>query len=1060
MKNIFLFDISSYARGLFIYIMLLSLLIIGLFTGNQFHLSAGNGVYLNSPYTIGFMLGMLSLVIIFLATIFSSQLLFKEWDTRFDLIIFSTSITKRDFASGRFLSFFTLTFTSFLLVAAGFAIGQHIRSGQEIRSGINMIHYLYPVFVFGVFNSLLTCSMLYFIAWASRKKILVAVGGLLLYVLYMVLLLFTNSPFMAGSLPQSIEAQRISALADPFGISAYFLSSRDFTVQQRNTVMVPLSGYFLLNRLMMLGLSALFILSGYKFLPFSEKKQGSAGRKQVKTIEKEIYQDNSLHICLTPRFNFPAKWRSVRSFVNTDLTYIFKSTALAATSILLLFYVGMEVYAEIEKGIRLPEKYASSGLIATGISENFHFLGLLLSVYFVNDIFWRSKGAGFSMLENTTFYATSKLIGHWLSAGILLLYFTVLLISQGFLFQFFYDYPDIDANAYWGVIVFNTFPLLLFTGLLLLINDWSRNRYIALAFSILAALVATGPVSKKLISLPLFRIFSGYSGPYSDFNGYGIYLSSFVQKWIFGACIIGILWLMHHTIKHRSLKLTWIICTAVLVISGLFLGKAFLQGYAPKSEAAQLYAAAQYEHTYRKYQQIPQPTVTDIKTKIDLYPDQNAYSVEGTYLIKNLAGEAINKILVSFNEDFRILQAGYSSTQEIIKIDSPIAELFLKHPLRPNDSAKIHFKMSYRWLALNGHQPFNAIIENGSFMRISRYYPQLGYQPQHEIEDSAQRKTYALGAATQIKKLDDPRYPANDFIYLDMLISTTQDQTAVGTGELVNHWKENNRNYFHYKTNTAIPFRFALSSATYNLKSTVHNGIKINVLFNARHPENVEHLINNTKLALDYCRNNFGPYPFKSVTFAEISSFTKGFAATAYPAAIFMTENMVFHANIKADKQQDVINELAGHELSHLWWGTNQISPDDREGAPMLTETLAMYTEMMLYKKMHGREQMLERVKMHQQIYDEQKGFTTPQPLYKVTDENTHITYSKGAVAMVQLSELIGEEKVNNALRNFLQSHKYPNLKPVTTDLINEFLEVSDPGHHAAIKELFMGISK
>jgi len=1058
MKNIFLFDIRSYASGIFIYIALLSLLIIGLFTGNQFNLSAGNGVYLNSPYTIGFMLGMLSLLIIFLATIFSSQLLFKEWDTRFDLIIFSTSIAKRDFAAGRFLSVFILTVTGFLLMVTGFAMGQHMRSGQEIRSGINIVHYLYPVLIFGVFNSLLTCSILYFIAWSTRKKLLVAVGGLLLYVLYMVLLLFTNAPFMAGSLPQSIEAQRISALADPFGISAYFLNSRDFTVQQRNTIMVPLSGYFLLNRLMVLGLSALFILSGYRFFPFSEKKQRSAERKAVNPIEKEIYQDGSLYVYANTRFNFLTKWKSIRSFVRTDLTYIFKSIALAVTSILLLFYVGMEMYAEIEKGIRLPEKYASSGLMATTISENFHFFGLLLSAYFINDISWRSKGAGFSMLENTTFYATSKLIGHWLSAGILLLYFTVLLILQGLVFQCFYNYPIIDANAYRGAIVFNTFPLLLFSGFLLLINDWSKTRYIALAFSLLAALLASGPVSKKLLPLPLLRIFSGYTGPYSDFNGYGIYLPSFLQKWMFGVCIIGILWLLHDIIKNLRVTLAGLICAAVLAISGLFPGKAFLQGYAPQSRQMQLNAAAQYEHKYRKYQHLPQPTITDVKTRIDLYPNQNAYSVEGTYLIKNLSGEPINKILVGFNEDFRILQAGYSSTQETIKIDSPITELVLKHPLGPNDSAKIHFKMSYHWLALNGHQPFNAIIENGSFMRISRYYPQLGYQAQSEIADSVQRKAFALGAATQSKKLDDPRSRVNDFIQLDMLILTTPDQTAVGTGELVNHWKENNRNYFHYKTNTAIPFRFALSSATYNIKSTVHNGIRINVLFNAKHPENVDHLINNAKLTLDYCRNNFGPYPFKSVTFAEISSFTRGFAATVYPAAIFMTEDMIFHANIKADKQQDVINELAGHELSHLWWGNNQISPDDREGAPMLTETLAMYTEMMLYKKMHGRKQMMDRVKVHQQIYDEQKGFSVPQPLYMVTDENTHISYSKGAVAMVQLSELIGEEKVNRALRNFLQSYKYPNPIPVTTDLIDEFLKISEPKHHAIIKKLFMSI--
>ncbi len=110
----------------------------------------------------------------------------------------------------------------------------------------------------------------------------------------------------------------------------------------------------------------------------------------------------------------------------------------------------------------------------------------------------------------------------------------------------------------------------------------------------------------------------------------------------------------------------------------------------------------------------------------------------------------------------------------------------------------------------------------------------------------------------------------------------------------------------------------------------------------------------NARLTLDYCIKNFGQYPFPSLTFAEVSSFTRGFNATAYPSVIFMAERLAFHANLKAGRQQDVINELAGHETAHLWWGNNQVAPDEREGAVMLTETLAMYTEMMLYKKLYG----------------------------------------------------------------------------------------------------------
>ena len=169
-----------------------------------------------------------------------------------------------------------------------------------------------------------------------------------------------------------------------------------------------------------------------------------------------------------------------------------------------------------------------------------------------------------------------------------------------------------------------------------------------------------------------------------------------------------------------------------------------------------------------------------------------------------------------------------------------------------------------------------------------------------------------------------------------------------------------------------------------------------------------------------------------------------------------MTEDMLFHANIKGDKQQDVINELAGHELSHLWWGNNQISPDERDGAAMLTETFAMYTEMMLLKKMYGKEKLLEKIKMHSDIYLSERGFTNEEPLYQVKSASTHISYSKGAVVMYQLSELIGEEKVNLALKNFLMKNKYPNPKPITTDFLREVYLVTDAALHPKIEAMFI----
>ena len=1042
MNVLFLFEVKRLVKRWPEYLIALILVLIGIFCGNQFNLTVGEGIYLNSPYTIGFMTGLLSLVIIFFAIIFATQILFKDWDSKFDILIFSYPFSKRTYLQGKFLIFFLQTFLSFTFLMIGFVIGQNLRTGSEIQPYFNFWHYFYPLLIFGGINCFVVCSFLFFISFIMKKKLLVVVGGLFLYVLYMIILVFSNSPFMAGSLPQSLETQQLSALIDPFGMSSYFFEARTLSAQQKNEIIVPFSGYLLINRIVFLIISILLLLLTYRLFSFSIFSKNKSKNRNKNQMASVSFSHNLEQFTTTKSvFGISAGIRSVVSFAKIDLIYLFKSITIVAVSILLLFFVGMDMYAEIEKGIRLPQKYASSGLMSTTISENFHLFGMLIVIYFINDLYWRSHSSGFSLIEKSTYFSKRKLSGHFISISILLIFLTAILILEGLIFQFIYNYFHIDWNAYLGTILFNTLPLILFAAFMLLINDNIKNRFIALGVSVLAGFIFAGPVSKKIVSYPLLRIFSDYKGVYSDFNGYGIYASAFEERLLFGVDVIAVLWLINEFIKTKKWNVRQIIFTVILLSIGIFTGSLFMKDYIPQNEDEKLVRSAQYEKNFKNYENLAQPTITDINTEIELYPYESSYKINGTYKLINQTDKPIHKILINFHPDLKIESAVFNTNYESKKINLEVTKIYLKHPLQPEESASLDFKISYHWSAVNGHDSFNSIIENGSFMRISRYYPTIGYQANNEIEDEGKRAEFKLGKQSELKKLETPEVFKKDFINLDMLISTERDQTAVGTGDLIQHYKKNNRTYFRYKAEN-IPFRFAVSSAKYQIKTTVYKGIAINIFYNEKHPENVNHLIENAKLTLDYCTQNFGKYPFKTINFSEVSSFTKGFAATAYPSSIFMTEDMLFHANISSDQNQDVINELAGHELSHLWWGNSQIDPDEREGAVMLTETLAMYTEMMLYKKMHGKEKMLEKIKVHQQIFDNEKGLSEIQPLYKVTGENTHISYSKGAVVMVKLSEIIGEDQVNKALKNFLLHNQYPK-KPTSLDLMKEFYKVS-----------------
>ncbi len=1053
MNTLLCFEIQRLIRHWSVCLLAVLLVLAGIFCGIRFNLSAGKGIYLNSPYSIGFLTGMLSLSVIFMGMIYSGRILFKDWDSGFDILMFSYPFSRRSYLAGKFLSYFLQTFFSFILLVLGMAIGHQLRSGNEMQPCFHFWHYLYPLLIFGAVNTFLVCSMLFYIAMVFRKKLLVIVGGLLLYVVYMVLLVFSNAPFMSGSLPQSEWAQQLSALADPFGLSAYFYRSASWSVLQRNTSVVSCSGFLLANRMLYSALSAVFLMLAFRqfsfsFTVFTKKKDQFPAEDFPHHLTGE-------YTSVLPSFGMVSALKSVGSLARIDLTYLFKSVAWVAVTVLLVFYIGMEMYAGIDQGVRIPQQYAGSGLLSAVILKNFYTLALLLVAYFVNDLYWRSSLSGFSVIEKSAFFAKNKIYGHWLSISLLLFFFTAILILEALVFQTVFGYLKIRWTAYAGVILFNTVPLILFSGLVLLINNRISNRFLALGISVVAVGVLTGPVSKMLIPFPVLRIFSDYKGVYSDFNGYGTYARAFAQRLIFGGSLIMILVMVNRWIVTRKIHVRHSIIGMLVLAAGIFSAVSFMQGYIPKDKDEDIRMAVAYEKQYSKYRSIPQPDIAKVRTEIMLYPSSGAYRVHGTYTLINHSRHPISSILVNFHPDLTLESAVLKMQGEAVTISVKTTAVRLKKPLLPGDAAFLDFDIAYQSVAVNGHDPFNAIMSNGSFMRISRYYPAIGYQESYEVTDDDQRRKYGLEKYPGIKKLNAPQVLRKDFIDLDMLVSTEAGQTAVGTGDPVGSFRKNGRTCFEYHA-AGIPFRFAVSSAKYCIKEAIHNGILIRILYHPDHGENVHRLMENARLTLDYCSENFGRYPFKSISFAEVSSFTEGFAATAYPSVIFMPENKLFHTRILAGRGQDVISELAGHELSHLWWGNGSVDPDDREGSAMLTETLAMYTEMMLYKKMYGEAQMMEKVKMHKQIYNRGKSLSGDEPLAKVSPDHDYIAYSKGAVAMVKLSELIGEEKVNTALRNFLQLHQYPE-KPVSTDLIREFYKVCpDPAVRKKIDRLFM----
>jgi ABC-2 type transport system permease protein len=1050
MKAVYWFDLSNYFKRWGFYAMLLLLVAFALLAGAKARFSLSDDLLVNSPYQLSFLMGFLSLFSMFFSTVFSAQLLFREADARFELVLFSTPLTEKQLVAGRFLALFSLTLFCLLLLTVFFFIGQASTYTVENAGTFRLCHYLPGFLWFMVVNAFFTTAISATVGWLTRNKLIVYVSGLFLYMVYMLSLLFSGSPFMAQSMPQTEQARLISAIADPFGLSAFFYQTSSWLVEERNTQFMAAQGLFLYNRLAIVVVSALLVLWNARRFSFARPVKGRHKKNEDRSTEEK--RPGAYRQVVSSYQGWPVL-RAFFSFAKINLTGMLKSTPFLLTALVMLFHTGMELYAEIEKGIRIPQQYASSGLMTETILQNFHGLCIIVVLYYTHDLFWKSRLVNFYLMEESTALAKTRFCAQWFSLGIMITMLACLEIMEGILFQLLYHYPLIEWNVYATVFLFNVWPLILLSGFVLLIQRWTNQRYVGLILSAGFALLVATPLGKILLSFPLGKFMQTTRLSYSGMNGFGPYQSWYVWRLVFGSALILLLFILSAYRKKYGL-------IVVFFLSGicLFTGITVMKEYIPEDEQSVQEAMVQYERHYRKYENLAQPQVTHVSTAIDLFPDEQAYHITGLYVLENKNDSSIQTILLNFPEELKLHQARLLCGNEVIILKDKCQLIHLKQALLPGQKAKLEFTMSYAWKPVNGHQSFNAIIENGSFMRISRYYPRLGYLADKELSDEALRRKFRLGAPTPMKAVDAPPSLNTDFIELEMILSTKADQAVIGIGELVRQWQQGGRHYAHYKPSTPVPFRFALSSAEYAVKKENYKGKAFEIWYHPLHKENVAHLMANAKQTMDYCEANFGPYPFSTVRFAEVSAFTRGFAATAYPATIFMTEDLVFHANINADEQQDVINELAGHELSHLWWGNSQIAPDERDGAVMLTETFAMYTELMLLKKMYGEAKAKERVLMHLGIYNSEKGFSQERPLYKVRGEQTHISYSKGAVVMWRLSKLIGEEKVNLALKHFLEKYKYPHpYKPVSTDFIRELYYVCDTSFHAQIGELFKG---
>ncbi|TGD58917.1 ABC transporter permease/M1 family aminopeptidase [Flavobacterium humi] len=1074
-RKLLQFEWHYHTRNVLFYVAFLVYLCFGFLLG-AFVNGGFPGVSKNSPFMISYFIGLFSMNTVFSTTVFVAQSFLRESETKFDSIVYATPVPKWKYLGSRFLMAFLVSTFSFAMFVFGLMAGQLMPwLPKEDMVPFSFFHYIWPFATIALPNILLCTSILAGFAWLTRNKLIIYVGGLFIFILYIVGSIFSNSPVFAGASPASASAMAVVAKLDPFGLAAFFEQTRYWTAIEKDTHTIALTGNFLFNRVLLLVVSLIILATAYYFFSFRKLKVRKIKKEKKTTsmpmaVRFEKLQKTEFH---TLKHN----WQVLKTFVKIDVSLSIKGIPFLLIIMLLGGLLIIEIKDEINGGIRMAESITTTGLMVSTILDRLSFVLVLVMLFYSNELVWRSKSVRFESLENVAPYNKSIVfVSKLLSLATVPFLLILISIGIGISFQLIKGNAPIEWGLYLSLFCFMGLPMVFAAVLILAIQVMFRRRYAGLVAATIIVLIVSTSVGGILgINHPLFRFAEPLQMEYFDMNGFGKYTFSFFFKMLYSFGLVLILFFFgtiswknnQKSFKNalKSSKMTFLekgmLSFGVLVLIGsgsyIFYETNIKNPYVTKAE--KLDWSEQYERKYRKFGELNQPAIASVKTNVDLFPESNSYAVNGKYVLVNNSDQPIDSLLVSIDENIKLKSLHIQGAKCILE-DLHFGHYWykLKKKLLPKQQLAMDFSFISSWSPFKGHVPFNSILDNGSFMRISRYYPVFGYQSDNEISSENERGKRKLKPQTPLQKLESEEVSPYNFIDFDAVVSTSQDQIAIGSGDLIRQWKAGNRNYFHYKSDRKIPFRFAFSSAKYEVKKEIYKGIPIEVYYDKRHGRNVAELIRATKKTLDYCQENFGEYPHKVIRYAEISGFVNGFAATAYPGTIYMKENFGFYSDINRGDKEDVINQLAGHELSHQWWGNTRISPQIKEGGVVLTETLAQYTELMLYEKRHGRDRALETVKVHLDLYLSSRSLDLEVPLYKVTYDTPHLPYNKGMIIMHQLRLLIGEPQVNKALKALISKHAYPKPAPDTRDLIREIYKVTPIALHPKIDEMFKEI--
>jgi ABC-type transport system involved in multi-copper enzyme maturation permease subunit len=1035
---------------------------------DNIQLGGGGNVYVNSPLAIMQTLISMNIFVIFVIPAYMANAILKDHDNQMDGIIFSTPITKPAYLFGRFIGAFAAMFIAMTATPLGMLLGTFWPSvDPETLASTNLYHYAYSYTVLVGSSMLVFSTIIFAIATMTRSIMSTYLAAMGLLLAYFIASRYFNNP----------EFRETMAIVDPFLLRGLTETTRYWTAIERNTLLMPLEGLILTNRLIWGGISVALLAASYGLFSFrapakmkKEKENKKASEKPVALKAPRAVPDNSAlgQFIMRTKFEIGAVLKSLPFLVIVGFTFLLVISAFLSRN------VGFGVDA-------LPVTRLMVQSIQ-GLAVAF----LVLIIFYSADIIWRERKDGVHEIIDATpapslVFVASKMIALALVLAIVL----VITIILGVMVQLMGGADSIEMNLYFsrGFAHF-IYPFLLATVLAVFVQVTLKNRFVGMMVMVVY-LIATLVLGAFGFEHPLYFYASNIPTPLSDLNGSGRYIEAdwwLKAYWSFFAVLLVmmsyILW-NRGTLQPLSLRMRRLVAFKRPVAAGIaavslfgfvstgsfiFYNTNILNQYLTIDDLEQ--AAVEYEARFRQYENLPQPRTVAVKMDVDIYPYEQRVDMRGFHILENKTDVAIDTVHMVFppsiDEVARVELLG--GAIESVDEDYQYYIFALETPMQPGDKRELNFEIKIDKKGFAHSRNSVTLVRNGTFISGGEVAPYIGFAPKGMLQDRNTRRQYGLEPLPRTPKLEDAsQYGSNasrqdsDFVSFETTVSTVGSQTAIAPGYLQREWQENGRNYYHYKMDTPIRNGYSYLSADYDVVHEDWNGIAIEVYHHAPHTYNVGRMIESVKDSISYFSEAFSPYQYKQLRIVEFPAYRR--FAQAFPNTVPYSEGIGFIADLTDEEDIDLAYYVTSHEVAHQWWG-HQLVPAYTQGSTMITEALAQYSALLVMEKKYGKNQMRKFLKFELDRYLQGRA-GDPEgelPLYKVEGQQ-YIHYRKGSVVMYALRDYLGEDVVNRALSRLLEERSFKS-DPYATSLdLLRLMREEAPEHDQLITDLFERIT-